>query len=135
MSSIRKVNDSLGNLRRSLDKLESALKIPVDRELVMEGTTQRFEVVVELVWKTLQRCLQYEGVNPKTPRETLKKAFSSGWLNDEIVWQDLLDGRNTTSHEYLDDSFLEDHYENINNAFPYIKELVVFLENRYKQTT
>lgn len=98
----RKLKDSLANLRKATDKLESALSIPVDRELIMEGTIQRFEVTVELVWKTLYRCLKFEGIHPKTPRETMKKAFATSWLNDEIVWQDLLDGRNTTSHEYLD---------------------------------
>lgn len=131
MSSKRKLEDSLGNLRKAFDKLDSALKIPVDRELVMEGTTQRYEVTVELVWKTLKRCLKYEGIHPKTPRETMKKAFSAGWLNDEIVWQDLLDGRNTTSHQYLDEEFIEDSYADIQRVFPYIKELVEFLENRY----
>lgn len=132
MSSKRKVTDSLENLRKATDKLESALKIPVDRELVMEGTVQRFEVTVELVWKTLQRSLKYEGIHPKTPRETMKKAFATGWLNDEIIWQDLLDGRNTTSHEYLDEEFIEENYSDIKKVFPYIKELVEFLENRYK---
>lgn len=132
MSSKRKVEDSLENLRKATDKLESALKIPVERELVMEGTIQRFEVTVELVWKTLKRALKYEGIHPKTPRETMKKAFSAGWLNDEIVWQDLLDKRNTTSHQYLDEEFIENNYEDIQSVFPYIKELSEFLEDRYK---
>lgn len=131
MSSKRKVTDSLQNLRKAADKLESALKIPVDRELVMEGTTQRFEVTVELVWKTLLRALEYEGIFPKSPRETMKKAFSTGWLDDEIVWQDLLDKRNTTSHEYLDEEFIENNYEDIKKIFPYIKSLLEFLEKKY----
>mgnify|MGYP006291848191 CR=1 FL=1 len=133
MSSKRKVLDSLQNLRKATDKLQAALDIPVDRELVMEGTTQRYEVTVELVWKTLKRSLQYEGINSKTPRETMKKGFEVGWLNDEIVWQDLLDGRNTTSHEYLDEEFIENNYADIKKVFPYIKELVEFLENRYTE--
>lgn len=132
MSSKRKVEDSLQNLRKAVDKLESALKIVVDRELVMEGTVHRFEMTVELIWKTLQRALQYEGIFPKTPRESLKKAFSAGLLTNEIVWQDLLDKRNTTSHEYLDEEFIEDNYEDIKNIFPHLKTLLEFLENRYK---
>lgn len=127
----RKLKDSLANLRKATDKLESALSIPVDRELIMEGTIQRFEVTVELVWKTLYRCLKFEGIHPKTPRETMKKAFATSWLNDEIVWQDLLDGRNTTSHEYLDETFIEENYEDIKKIFPYIKKLLEFLEKRY----
>jgi Nucleotidyltransferase substrate binding protein like len=50
----RKLQDSLANLERATKKLESALLIPKERELVVEGTIQRFEMVVELVWKTLK---------------------------------------------------------------------------------
>lgn len=48
MSNPRKLLDSLGNFRKAVDKLEHALQIPKDRELVVEGTIQRFETVVEL---------------------------------------------------------------------------------------
>lgn len=133
MSSKRKVEDSIQNFRKAVEKLEAAINIPVDRELVMEGTVQRFEVTVELTWKTLQRALAYEGHTKKmTPREILRKSFSVGWLSDEIVWQDLLDKRNTTSHEYLDDEFIESNYEDIKKIFPYLKKLLVFLEERYQ---
>ncbi|MCA1370308.1 nucleotidyltransferase substrate binding protein [Bradyrhizobium sp. BRP14] len=42
-----------------------------------EGTIHRFEITIELMWKTLKRALEYEGVGPKTPRESLKEAFVS----------------------------------------------------------
>lgn len=133
MSNPRKMLDSLGNLRKAVDKLEKALEIPKDRELVVEGTIQRFETVVELVWKTLKRALKYEGTHPNTPRETMREGFSAGWLSDEITWQDLLDNRNKSSHEYLDDSFIDDYYEEINGLFTPINELLEFLEERYKE--
>jgi nucleotidyltransferase substrate binding protein (TIGR01987 family) len=129
----RKLLDSLGNLRKALDKLNSALAIPNDRELVVEGTIQRFEVVVELLWKTLQRALKFEGVriNPDTPRETMKEGFAIGWLNNESIWQDLLDKRNTTSHEYLDEEFIEGNYDDIKKVAPEIVTVVELLEKRY----
>ncbi|KOO11215.1 nucleotidyltransferase, partial [Vibrio xuii] len=105
--------DSLENYRKAFDKLESALQIEPDRELVVEGTIQRFENVVELVWKMLKRGLKYEGIHPQTPRETMQQGFAAGWLSNEIVWQDLLDNRNKSSHEYLDDDFVDEYYEEI----------------------
>ena len=123
--------DSLGNFRKAVDKLQQALEIPKDRELVVEGTIQRFETVVELVWKTLNRCLRYEGVHPNSPRDTMIEGFAIGWLSGTIVWQDLLDRRNKSSHEYLDDSFIEEYYDEIKELFIPIKELLEFLENRY----
>jgi nucleotidyltransferase substrate binding protein (TIGR01987 family) len=129
----RKLLDSLGNLRKAVDKLNSALAIPNERELVIEGTVQRFEVVVELLWKTLRRALKYEGVriNPDTPRETMKEGFAIGWLHNEPIWQDLLDKRNATSHEYLDEEFIENNYQDIKTVTPEIVTIVELLETRY----
>lgn len=131
MSNPRKLLDSLGNLRKAVDKLEQALQIPRDRELVVEGTIKRFETVVELVWKTLKRGLKYEGIHPNSPRETMVEGFAAGWLSDGIVWQDLLDHRNKSSHEYLDDDFIDEYYDEIGELFTPIKDLLEFLENRY----
>jgi nucleotidyltransferase substrate binding protein (TIGR01987 family) len=129
----RKLKDSLGNLRKAVDKLNSALQIPNDRELVVEGTVQRFEVVVELLWKTLRRALKFEGVRiqPDTPREAMKEGFAIGWLHNEPIWQDLLDKRNTTSHEYLDEAFIEDNYADIKVVTPEIVKVIELLEARY----
>lgn len=127
----RKLQDSLTNLERALAKLEDAVKIPKERELVVEGTIQRFEMVVELTWKTLKRALEYEGLHPKTPRESLKEAFKVGWLHDEDVWLDILDQRNTTSHVYLSEELAENNYDDIKKVAPVIREVVDFLRSRY----
>ncbi len=129
----RKLLNSLSNLRKAVDKLNTALLIPKNKELVVEGTIQRFEVVVELLWKTLRRALKFEGVriNPDTPRETMKEGFEIGWLHNELIWQDLLDRRNTTSHEYLDEAFIEDNYDDIKIVTPEIVIVLELLEKRY----
>jgi nucleotidyltransferase substrate binding protein (TIGR01987 family) len=129
----RKLLDSLSNLRKATDKLNAALVIPNDRELVVEGTVQRFEVAVELLWKTLRRALKFERVriSPDTPRETMKEGFAIGWLHNEPIWQDLLDKRNTTSHEYLDEEFIENNYEDIKTVTPEIITVLELLESRY----
>jgi len=126
MKSSRKLQDSLENFRKALDKLASALKIVNDRELVVEGTIQRFEIVVELTWKTLRRALRYEGVYSVLPRDTMRAAFSAGWLHQEQLWQELLDRRNDTSHEYLDDQFILDYYADIKGLYPEIEKLLTF---------
>lgn len=129
--SIRKLHDSLANLESAVGKLEDALKIPKDRELVVEGTIQRFEYTIELMWKTLKRALDYEGVHPKSPRETLREAFQIGWLDDNDVWMDMLDQRNTTSHVYLHEELAEDSYEDIKKVAPILRTTLDFLLKRY----
>ncbi|MEP1614517.1 MAG: HI0074 family nucleotidyltransferase substrate-binding subunit [Roseobacter sp.] len=93
-----KLKDSFSNLQKAVANLESALQIPRDRELVFEGTIHRYEVMIELMWKTMQRALKYEGISAKVPRETLVAAFKAGWINDEKLWLDMVGYRNTTSY-------------------------------------
>jgi nucleotidyltransferase substrate binding protein (TIGR01987 family) len=130
----RKLQDSLSNLGKALANLERALLIPRDRELVVEGTIQRFEVTIELFWKTLKRALEYEGFSPKTPRESLRQAFQIGWLDDEELWLDMLDSRNTTSHMYLDEEMAEDNYDDIVKVTPTLRSAFDFLRLRYPAT-
>lgn len=127
----RKLKDSIANLQNAVAKLESALNVPRDRELVFEGTIQRYEVTIELMWKTMQRALKYEGIKTTTPRETLVEAFKAGWINDEKLWLDMVQHRNTTSHEYLAEEFLEDNYSDVVKVTPVIRKQLSFLENRY----
>lgn len=130
--SVRKLADGLANLSKAIGNLERALTIPRDRELVYEGTIQRFEVTIELMWKTIKRALEYEGLLPKTPRESLKEAFRIGWLHDEQVWLDMLDHRNTTSHMYLAEELIEENYNDIIKVTPVLRSVLDMLLEKYK---
>jgi len=70
--------------------------------LEREGTIQRFEVAVELAWKTLKDYLEHQGqtLQPVTPRNVVKEAFRAGLLTDGQVWIDMLDHRNLLAHTY-----------------------------------
>lgn len=130
----RKLHDSMCNLEKVLDKLESAVKIPKNRELVLEGTIHRFEMTIELFWKTLRRAIQYEGIRVQTSRESLREAFRLGWLHDEQVWLDMLDSRNTTSHEYLAEALAEDNYDDIVKVTPIIRQAFDLMRSRYQKS-
>lgn len=71
-------------------------------DLEKEGTIQRFEMAVELAWKTLKDFLEHEGktLEPVTPRSVIKEAFAAQIIDDGQVWIDLLDHRNLLSHSY-----------------------------------
>lgn len=129
--SARKLRDSLSNLENAVANLERALTLPTDQELVFEGTIHRFEIAAELMWKTLKRALEFEGLSPKTPRDSLKEAFRVGWLHDETTWLDMLDHRNTTSHTYLADELVAKNYADIAALTPAIRSTVEFLKTRY----
>ena len=87
----RKLLDSLNNLQNALENLERAVQIPKDRELVAEGTIHRFEITIELFWKTLSRAIRYEGTAGQLLLERAsRRPFAIGWLDDEQAWLDML---------------------------------------------
>lgn len=131
--SARKLRDSLSNLNDAVANLERALTLPTDQELVFEGTIHRFEIVAELMWKTLKRALEFEGLSPKTPRDSLKEAFRVGWLQEEATWLDMLDHRNTTSHNYLAHELVAKNYADIARITPTIRATLDFLKARYPE--
>jgi len=93
---------------QNFDRAAILLREPVERDIATlsalekDGTIHRFELVVELAWKTLKDYLEYEGqiIQPVTPRNVIKEAFAAGILRDGQVWIDMLDHRNLLSHTY-----------------------------------
>jgi nucleotidyltransferase substrate binding protein (TIGR01987 family) len=73
------------------------------------GTIQRFEVALELAWKTLKDFLEHEGreVAPATPRAVIREAAAFGILRDAQTWIDMLESRNRLSHTYDGSTFDE----------------------------
>ena len=79
----RKLMQSFENLKKALNRLEEALHEDQGNSLIVDGTIQRFEFTIEIYWKMLKRLLLSEGIDAKTPRETLKEAYQVGWLQNE----------------------------------------------------
>ena len=128
----RKLGQSFENLDRVLSRLEEALKEDYPTSLMVDGTIQRFKFTIELYWKTLKRLLLSEGIDAKTPRETLKEAFQAGWLEDEKAWLQMLKDRNETSHVYDEEMALK-ILANIKQYFPEMKTTFVKLKGRYER--
>jgi nucleotidyltransferase substrate binding protein (TIGR01987 family) len=70
--------------------------------LEKEGAIQRFEVAFDLAWKTIKDYLEESGVvvDPVTPRNVIKGAFTARLLDDADVWIDMMLHRNLLSHTY-----------------------------------
>ena len=111
-----KIQQSVTNLGRALTRLEEALNEPDTNSLVIDGTIQRFEFVIELFWKTFKRILSREGIQVSTPRESIKQAYQVGWIEDEEAWLEMLRDRNETSHVY-DEATARRIYESIKRNF------------------
>lgn len=130
----RKIQKSFHNLQNALKRLEEALQENQDNSLIVDGTIQRFEFTIELYWKLLKRVLLTEGIETKTPRETLKAAYQVGWLQKEEDWLQMLKDRNETSHVY-DEEMARRIVQHINAYFPEMKRTFQFLMVRYHVET
>ena len=127
---IRKLRQSFENLERALNRLEEALNENQENSLIVDGTIQRFEFTIEIYWKTLKRLLAREGIEAKTPRETLKEAYQVGWLQNEQAWLQMLKDRNETSHAY-DEEMARKILQNIVHYFPEMKNTFQKLKQQY----
>lgn len=126
----RKATESLINLEKALKRLDEALQEKEINSLYVDGTIQRFEFSVELYWKTLKRLLAEEGIEGKTPRETLKQAYTIDWIQDEEVWLQMLRDRNETSHVY-DEEKAKRIYDNIVRYFPVMSSTFEKLKKKF----
>lgn len=128
----RKAEESLINLEKALKRLEEALQEKEINSLYIDGTIQRFEFSIELYWKTLKRLLTEEGIEAKTPRETLKHAFAIDWIQDEAAWLQMLRDRNETSQVY-NEGKAKQIYGNIVRHFPIMNATFEELRKRFPE--
>ncbi len=127
--SVARAEQGLRNLGAALGRLREALAEPETSSLVVDGTIQRFEFVIELYWKTLKRLLAVEGIEARTPREALRAAYQAGWLEDETAWLQMLRDRNETSHIY-DEAAARRIYGDVKQYFPELERAYRFLTAR-----
>lgn len=97
-------------------------------DLEKDGVIQRFEFTIELFWKTVKIYLQEQGIVTKTPKESLKSAFSIGLLKDEETMLNMLEDRNKTSHLY-NKEVSEKIFQRIKNQYlPTIESVLLGLQ-------
>ena len=72
--------------------------------LEKEGIIQRFEILIELAWKTLKDYLENEGYDQvKNSKQAIRVAFQDEIITDAENWMESLKKRNLTSHTYNED--------------------------------
>ncbi len=71
-------------------------------QLAKEGMIQRFELCMELAWKTMKDYLESQNVvfSQITPRAVLKESVAGKLISDGESWMSALDARRKMSHTY-----------------------------------
>ncbi len=123
------IQRGLTQLELALQRLREALAQPESNPLWLDGTIQRFEFTIELAWRALKKQLAHEGIDTRTPREALERAFQSGWLGDEETWLKLLSDRNLTAHTY-NQAVARQIYADVKAAMPELEAVLALLRRR-----
>lgn len=90
------------NFHKATRLLAAACEQEEYSDLERAGLVQTFEFSFELAWNTLKDLLFHEGHDPRTPRESIRTAFTAGYLTEAetATALDALDKRNLLSHSY-----------------------------------
>ncbi|MCG2725920.1 MAG: HI0074 family nucleotidyltransferase substrate-binding subunit [Elusimicrobia bacterium] len=119
------------NFSKALSRLKEGL-LESGYALSLDGALQRFEFTFEMAWKTMKKFLLVEGFDCASPRDCVKKAFQSGYIENERVWLDMIKDRNLSSHIY-DEKDAKAVYnrvkQNYDNEF---KKLKIFFKEKIK---
>ena len=104
---------------QAVERLNEAVqdyeKTPI--ESIKDGVIQRFEFTTELAWKTLREYLIDQGyVELNSPKSVLNQSFVIGLLSDEIIWLNIINDRNITSHIY-DEKTADEIFQRIKNQY------------------
>ena len=86
-------------LSRAIEVVKSAS----DDDLLQSGLVQTYEYTFELAWKTLKDYLTLEGFEVRSPRETIRQGFQSGYIMNGEDWLQALADRNLATHIYDDE--------------------------------
>ena len=91
------------NYLRAVQRLGEALE-EYAADTVRDGVIQRFEFTFDLAWKSLKEYMQDQGATTplQFPKQVLREAYAAELIDDERLWLDMLDARNSTSHIYDD---------------------------------
>jgi nucleotidyltransferase substrate binding protein (TIGR01987 family) len=120
------------NFHKATRLLAAACEQEEYSDLERAGLVQTFEFSFELAWNTLKDLLFHEGHDPRTPRETIRAAFTAGYLTEAetATALDALDKRNLLSHSY-DEATAEEAVKLIRGQYaPMLLALHARLEER-----
>ena len=99
----------LADFGKALDRLENAYTRAIEyketnyNEFFRDSSIQRFEICVELMWKSVKKFLEeFEGITCRSPKGCTRELLSVGLIseNDSIEPRRMIDNRSITVHTY-----------------------------------
>ncbi|MDD9897529.1 MAG: HI0074 family nucleotidyltransferase substrate-binding subunit [Candidatus Melainabacteria bacterium] len=100
-----KLKEKYENTSKALTALKKMLKRDHKDEAVRDSIIKRFEFTVEMSWKLYKVFFEVTSHKINSPKDIFREMLEYQILNTEEVEQalDMIDARNTSSHEYNED--------------------------------
>lgn len=96
-----RLKERIENFNKAFDIYSDAVKEFDEKKVLTHmALVQAYEICFELAWKCLKDYLQEKGIEVNYPTEVIKEAFNKNTLKNGQLWIDMLNARNSTSHEY-----------------------------------
>jgi nucleotidyltransferase substrate binding protein (TIGR01987 family) len=129
--------DKLYNLNKAMLKLQeivTTIKEHDQSEFFRDVLIKRYEIVWDLIWKTLKEYMEEQGyIFMPSPRETIKKAYQENIINNEEVWLLILKERVELNHTYNEELSIDVANKIFNIYYSEFETLLQTLNN-YKKT-
>lgn len=96
-----RLTERIENFNKAFNLYKRAIEaFDKENELTHMALVQAFEICFELAWKVVKDYLNQEGVEVYLPRQVIKEAFNNEVIKTGQIWIEMLETRNSTSHEY-----------------------------------
>ncbi|HRG47134.1 MAG TPA: HI0074 family nucleotidyltransferase substrate-binding subunit [Leptospiraceae bacterium] len=119
------------NYESAFLRLKEAMEMKNLNELERNGLIQRFEFTLDLAWKVLKDYLEDRGFSFKpSPKDTLRLAQESGYLDYAQELIDGLDMRNDLSHDYSGLKFISHEKKMREQTYPSLTRLYQFFQEQ-----
>lgn len=91
----------LGEAVSLLSKSLKALRQDPDDKVIFAAVSKTYEVAFEYIWKYFKRRADQAGMEIYSPRDALKAAAQLGLIDDLELWNNFLNARNLSVHDYI----------------------------------
>ncbi len=92
-----KLDSLLESLKKADRRLKGAAKARPTK-LNRDATIQRFEFTFELCWKVIQEYVKDQGLDARSPKQSIREGAKIGILDNPEEWFEYLECRNLSAH-------------------------------------
>ena len=99
----------LNTFKKSM-MIDDAIFNDIEQDTIKSGQIQKFEVCVELFWKTIKKFLhEIHGVEAVSPKMVMKQLYRTKYVNEKNYETliEMVNDRNRLSHVYNEGQFNE----------------------------